>query len=160
MVRGSSRIRQLGREQLDRRLNDVRQAAPALKPPAGGWIAGIRTALGMTQADLAERLKVSQQAIGQLEQREADGTITLNALRRAAEALGGRVEYVVIPDQPVSQTLQERADRIARRMVTSVRHSMRLEDQETDSDVQERIREVAETLLASPNRLWSHPDGE
>jgi predicted DNA-binding mobile mystery protein A len=114
----------------------------------------------MTQADLAERMKVSRQAIGQLEQREADGTITLKALRQAAEALGGRVEYVVIPDQPVSQTLQQRAYRIARQMVTSVRHSMRLEDQETDSDVQERIREVAEALLASPNRLWSRPDGE
>lgn len=114
----------------------------------------------MTQANLAERMEVSRQAIGQLEQREADGTITLNALRQAAEALGGRVEYVVIPDQPVSQTLEERAFRIARQMVTSVRHSMRLEDQETDSDVQARIREVAETLLAFPNRLWLHPDGE
>ena len=160
MAKKAGRIRQLGREQLDRRLHDVRQVAPALKPPAKGWIAAIRTALGMTQADLAERMKVSRQAIGQLEQREVDGTITLNALRQAAEALGGRVEYVVIPDQPVSQTLQERANRIARQMVTSVRHSMRLEDQETDSDVQERIREVAEGLLASPNRLWLHPDGE
>jgi predicted DNA-binding mobile mystery protein A len=160
MVKKSSRIRQLGREQLDRRLHEARQLAPVLKPPAKGWIAAIRTALGMTQADLADRMKVSRQAIGQLEQREADGTITLNALRQAAEALGGRVEYVVIPDLPVSQTLQERAHRIARQMVTSVRHSMRLEDQETDSDVQERIREVAEALLASPNRLWLHPDGE
>lgn len=160
MIKKSSRIRQLGREQLDRRFRDLRELAPALRPPAKGWIAGIRTGLGMTQADLAQRLKVSRQAISQLEQREADGSITLKALREAAEALGGRVEYVVIPDQPVSQTLEERAYRIARQMVTSVRHSMRLEDQETDSNVEERIREIVEALLASPGQLWSHPDGE
>ncbi len=114
----------------------------------------------MTQADLAERMEVSPQAVSQLEQREASGSITLNALREAAEALGGRVAYVVIPDRPVSQTLEDRAYRIARQLVTSVRHSMRLEDQETDADVEERIREIAEELLASPGRLWSHPDGD
>lgn len=159
MSKQSSRIRQLGREQLDRRLHDIRQIAPALQTPAKGWIAAVRTALGMTQADLAGRMEVSRQAVSQLEQREADGSVTLNALREAAEALGGRVAYVVIPDRPVSQMLEERAYGIARQMVTSVRHSMRLEDQETDSDVEERIREIAEELLASPNRLWSHPDG-
>lgn len=158
--KSTGRIRQLGREQLERRLRDVRQIAPALRPPAKGWIAAIRATLGMTQADLAARMEVSQQAVSQLEQREADGSITLNALREAAEALGARVAYVVIPDRPVSQTLEERAYRIARQMVASVRHSMRLEDQETDSDVEERIREIVEELLASPNRLWSHPDGE
>jgi predicted DNA-binding mobile mystery protein A len=105
-------------------------------------------------------MKVSRQAVSQLEQREADGSITLNALREAAGALGARVAYAAIPDRPVSQTLEERAYTIARQRVTSVRHSMRLEDQETDSDVEERIREIVEALLASPNRLWSHPDGE
>jgi predicted DNA-binding mobile mystery protein A len=156
----SSRVRRLGREQLDRRLNEARQIAPALRPPPQGWIGAIRTALGMTQADLAERMEISRQAVSQLEHREADGSITLNALREAAEALGGRVVYIVIPDRPVSQTLEERAYRLARQMVTSVRHTMRLEDQETDSDVEERIREIAEELLVSPRRLWSHPDGE
>jgi predicted DNA-binding mobile mystery protein A len=160
MSRQSRRVRQLGREQLDRRLNDARQTAPALQPPPKGWIAAIRTALGMTQADLADRLEVSPQAVSQLEHREADGSITLNALQEAAEALGGRVAYIVIPDRPVSQTLEERAYKIARQMVTSVRHTMRLEDQETDSDVEERIREIAEELLVSPRRLWSHPDGQ
>lgn len=159
MARQSRRIRQLGREQLDRRLNQARQLVPALQVPPKGWIAAIRTALGMTQADLAERMEVSRQAVSQLEHREADGSITLNALQEAAEALGGRVAYIVIPDRPVSQTLEERAYKIARQMVISVRHTMRLEDQETDSDVEERIREIAEELLVSPKRLWSHPDG-
>jgi predicted DNA-binding mobile mystery protein A len=111
----------------------------------------------MTQADLAKRMDVSRQAVSQLEHREADGSITLNALQEAAEALGGRVVYIVIPDRPMSQTLEERASRIARQIVTSVRHTMRLEDQETDSDVEERIREITEELLASPRRLWSYP---
>jgi predicted DNA-binding mobile mystery protein A len=157
MTKQSRRVRQLGREQLDKRLSEVRRIAQALQPPPKGWIAAIRTALGMTQADLAKRMDVSRQAVSQLEHREADGSITLNALQEAAEALGGRVVYIVIPDRPMSQTLEERASRIARQIVTSVRHTMRLEDQETDSDVEERIREITEELLASPRRLWSYP---
>jgi predicted DNA-binding mobile mystery protein A len=160
MNRRSGRVRQLSREQLDKRLDEARQIAPVMQTPPKGWIAAIRTALGMTQAALAERMEVSRQAVSQLEHREADGSITLNALQEAAEALGGRVVYIVIPDRPVSKTLEERAYRIARQMVTSVRHTMRLEDQETDSDVEERIREIAEELLVSPRALWSHPDGE
>lgn len=114
----------------------------------------------MTQADLAKRLGVTRQAVTQLERREAEGSITLNALREAAEALGGRVAYVVVPEHRLSETLEERAYEIARHRVTTVRHTMRLEDQETDSDVEERIREIAEDLLRSPERLWSHPDGQ
>jgi len=112
----------------------------------------------MTQQDLAKRMGVSRQAVSQLEQRELDGSITLNTLRQVAEALGGQVAYVLVPDKPISKTLEERAYRIARQMVRSVRHSMRLEDQETGSDAEERVQEIVRELLASPDRLWSHPD--
>ncbi len=155
---GKRRIRQLSRNQLDRRFDEIRRAADDLRPPVKGWVAAIRTSLGMSQADLADRLGLSKQAIAQLEQRELDGSVTLRSLRRVAEALGARVEYVLIPDRPASAVLEERAHRIARQMVTSVQHSMRLEDQTTDSDVEQRVKEIMQDLLASPDRLWSLPD--
>lgn len=152
-------MKELGRRQLDKRLEQVRQVLPALRSPQEGWVAILRTAFGMTQSDLASRMSVTRQAIGQLERREADGTVTLSALRDAARALGGELVYAIVPEKPISETLHERANRLARRMTASVHHTMRLEDQETDADLDARTRELAKELLSNPRRLWSIPDG-
>ena len=130
-----------------------------LERPRGGWIANLRRALGMPQAYLADRMKVSRQAISQLEKREVDGSITLKAMEQAAHALGGRLVYAVLPERPLQATLEDRAFRIAARMTGSVRHTMKLEDQEPASDLDQRTREVAKELLDSPARLWSMPYG-
>lgn len=114
----------------------------------------------MSQAALADRMGVSQQMISQLEQRESSGNVTLNALQEAAEALGGQLVYAIVPARPLQKTLEDRALRIARQMTGSVHHTMRLEDQETGSDPDERTRELARELMASPGRLWSALDGE
>lgn len=155
-----SPIGRLARRQLDSRLQALRDQARLWQRPGDGWIATLRRALGMTQAHLANRMSVSRQAISQLEQRESDGSVTLKALEQAAEALGGRLVYAIVPDRPLEDTLEERALDVASRMTGSVRHTMRLEDQEPTSDIERRTRDIARELLASPTRLWSLPDGE
>lgn len=102
---------------------------------------------------------MSRQAVGDLEARERDGGVTLKALEQAAEALGGRLVYAIVPERSISQTLERRAVEVAGRMMGSVRHSMKLEDQEPLSSLDEPTRELARDLLASPGRLWSEPDG-
>lgn len=160
MSRTPSTVKDVGRRQIDRRLERIRPILPALRPPSRGWIATLRNAFGMTQADLAARMEVSQQAIGQLEERETDGSTTVKALREAARALGGELVYAIVPERPISETLEKRADRLARQMTASLRQTMRLEDQETDVDLEERTREIVRELLASPGRLWSVPDDD
>lgn len=155
----TSRVRDLARAQLDRRLDQIRSAIPALRCPQGGWINGLRTALGMTQADLAHRIGISRQAVSQMEQRESDGSVTLRALEKAAQALDSQLVYAIVPVRPIGQMLEERVLRRARQMMDSVRHTMRLEDQEPDSDLEERTMELAKELLAAPTRLWSESDG-
>ncbi len=152
-------IQLLARRQLDRRLDAIRKASQLLDQPRGGWIVALRRALGMTQAHLADRMAVSRQAISQLEKREADGSVTLKALEQAAVALGGRLVYAVVPDRPLTDTLEEQALKVAARMTGSVRHTMRLEDQEPSSDLDQRTRDLAQELLASPAGLWSMPNG-
>lgn len=152
-------VQQLARRQLDQRLEAIRMSGGLLERPRGGWLATLRRALGMPQAFLAKRLKVSRQAVSQLEKREVDGSITLKAMEQAAQALGGRLVYAVVPDSPLQSTLEDRALQIAARMTGSVRHTMKLEDQEPMTDLDQRTREVAEELLGSPARLWSMPDG-
>jgi len=150
----------LARKQLDRRLEKVREAAPLLRAPRNGWINTIRSAFGMSQDMLAKRMGVSRQAISQLERREADGSVTLKALEQAARRLGGELVYAIVPARSITETLEARALHIASGMTGAVRHSMRLEDQEPPSDLQERTAELARELLASPGRLWSAADEE
>lgn len=149
------RIRELARQQLDRRLEAVRDVAPYLRAPKGGWVNAIRTAHAMSQGDLARRMDVSQQAVSQLEGREAIGSATLNALDEAAHALDCEFVYALVPRRPIQDTLEARALRLAQQMLGSVRHSMRLEDQAPQSGLKERTTVLAKELLASPDRLWA-----
>jgi predicted DNA-binding mobile mystery protein A len=114
----------------------------------------LRTGLAMSQEDLARRMGISRQAVSQLEQREVGGAVTLNALREAAQAMDSEVVYALVPRRGIGATLEARALRLASRMTGSVRHTMRLEDQEPESDLDERTRALAEELLASPGQLW------
>jgi len=160
MKTSDRRIRELARQQLDRRLEKIRRMIPNLRRPQGGWVGALRTAYAMSQADLARRMGISRQAVSQLEQRESDGSATLKALEQAAHALGGELVYAIVPRHSISETLEGRALRLASQMTGSVRHTMRLEDQAPDSDLDERTRALAKELLASPRQLWSSPHDE
>jgi hypothetical protein len=80
----------------------------------------------------------------------------LNTLQRAAEGLGCRLVYVLVPDRPIADIVHERADLIATRQLSAVAQSMRLEDQEVKSkDVAKELhRKQVEQLLRRPARLW------
>lgn len=151
------RVRDVARRQLDQRLDQIRGATRVLETPAGGWIAALRTAYGMSQKDLARRMGVSQQAVSQLERREADGSATLHALEQAAAVLGGRLVYGIVTARPIETLIEERALQLATQMTTSVRHTMRLEDQDPSADLDDRTRALAQELKASPEKLWSGP---
>lgn len=150
----------LDRKQLDTRFGALRPALSMLQPPRGGWIRALRTALGMRQQDLGERLGISSQAVGDLERREANEQVTLARLRAAAHELGAELYYVVVPARPVGVVLSERADAMAHFLVSQVHHSMRMEDQATaDEEREARVAEVKARLLEAPSLLWALPDG-
>jgi len=140
---------------LDKRFAALRPLAKSPRPPKG-WLRAVRDALGMTMAQFARRLGVSQPRIVQLEQSEASGSVTLNTLQRAAEALGCRLVYALVPERPLAETVRERAELIAGRQAGAVEHTMRLEDQAvTSKQVSKKLhRQRIEELLRRPARLW------
>lgn len=140
---------------LDKRFAALRPLAESARPPKG-WLRAIRDALGMTTTQFAQRLGVSQPRIVELEKSEVSGSVTLNTLQRAAEVLGCRLVYVLVPERPLADTVRERAAIVAGRQVGSVEQTMRLEDQAVTSKQvgNELRRRRSEELMRHPARLW------
>jgi len=140
---------------LDRKLLGLRPLVKTARPPKG-WLRAIRNALGMTTAQLARRMGVTQPRIIELEQSEVSGSVTLHSLQRAAEALGCRVVYAIVPDRPLADAVRMRAERVADKQLASVRHTMSLEDQAVKGKRagKELRRQFMDELLRRPARLW------
>jgi predicted DNA-binding mobile mystery protein A len=147
-------LRSLALQQLDKALASWR-SLPRSRP-SGGWLRAIRQALGMTTRQLAKSVGVTQAAVVDAERSEAKGDITLTTLQRYAAALGCELTYVLVPRRPLSEMVEERADRIARDQVSRVSHSMALEDQRTgDEHLEREIAELRRRLLEGKrSRLW------
>lgn len=143
-------------EQLDRRFGELKPFVKAAARPARGWVRAIREALGMTTAQLAKRLGVHQPRVIELERGEASGNITVQSLERAAEALGCRLVYVLVPEKPLIDTIRERASKMADQELAAVDQTMQLEAQGVADrrQQQETRRLLIERLLRRPARLW------
>lgn len=123
--------------------------------PRSGWIRAIRDALGMSTSELARRMGVSKARIGQIEQGERERTITLATLERAADALGCRVEYVLVPREPLDDLVWAQARAKARAEIGAVDHTMELEDQRPYGiSTEARIDEAARDHV-DKRGLWS-----
>jgi predicted DNA-binding mobile mystery protein A len=143
-------------EQIDKKINQLRPLEQ-VAVPGKGWINAVRTALGMSMRQLAARLNVTPQSIKGIEEREESGSITLNNLRVAANALGMKLVYAIVPkDESVEQMIEKRSLELAREIVLRTSHSMKLEDQEISGEqIEKSIRErAAEFREEMPRHLW------
>ena len=142
-------------EQLARRFEELAPLA-RVSPPSRGWIRAVRETLGMTTRQLAERLGMKQPSLVELESSEAAGNITVKSLQRAAEAMGCRLVYALVPTKPLAQTLEERASKLAKQKLAAVEQTMRLERQEVHGAAaqKEAERRLIAELLRRPARLW------
>jgi transcriptional regulator with XRE-family HTH domain len=66
-------------------------------------ITSTRRAAGITVKELARRLTVSPSAVSQLERSEIEGTIKLNSLREALEAMGATLRITAGPSGKMSR---------------------------------------------------------
>jgi predicted DNA-binding mobile mystery protein A len=69
----------------------------------------------MTTAQLAKRLGVSQPRAIAIQKAEISGSITLDSLERAAQALDCRLVYTLVPKKPLEKLVEERAGALARK---------------------------------------------
>ena len=138
--------RALARRQLDKRLAELRELAAFSRPPRG-WVKAIREALGMTTAQLARRLGVSQPRVTAMEKGEIQGSLTLESLEKAAHAMDCRLVYALVPREPLADAVRKQAVRKARNKLASTSHSMVLEAQAVDQEFEaEQIERLAYRL--------------
>lgn len=146
--------RKIARTRLDERL-EVLRPADRFKVPPKGWVRALRDALGMTGAQLGARMGIRPQTVETIEKSEAAGTIQLNTLRRAAEALDCTLVYALVPNTSLEAMVNARARKIAMRELQRVAHTMRLEAQGTDdAHLETRIQAYIRDRL-SERDLWN-----
>ena len=132
------------------------------RPPPGGWLRVVRRAIGMSAAQLAHRLNISRQSLAALERREQDGTVTLQALSKAAASLDCDLVYALVPRSGLRTTVENRAKLQAAREIQNAAHTMRLEAQGVSQEETERLMQerALQLLSASPRKLWNEQTSE
>lgn len=143
-------------EQLDRKLQPF-AAASKVTPPPTGWVKAIRLSLGLSLQQLGDKLGITKQSVGELERREQEGSITLNSMKEAANALDMELVYAVVPkDGSLDALIERKAREMAVRIVSRTSKQMQLEDQENaPSRIQKAIEERTAILKSEmPKAIW------
>lgn len=139
------------------RLVDNAASHSGLRTPPEGWIRTVRKALGMSGARLAKRMGVTRARVAQAEQAELSGGATLRSMRAAAEAVGCRFVYAIVPDMPVDAVIAAQAHKKARALVATASTHMALESQSLpDAAIAGDIERIASDLAREiPPDFWS-----
>lgn len=143
-------------DQLDKKINRFKNLADEVTPPKG-WIFSIRKALNMSLRQLGERMSITTQSVWEIENREKNGSVTLNVLRQVGQALNMKLVYGFIPEQlSLKKMIEERAIILAKEIVERTSVSMELEDQKTSANrLEQAIEDKAQELQAKiPRYLW------
>ncbi len=125
--------------------------------PATGWVNAIRTAIGMSMQQLANKLSISKQAVADIEKREREGAITIKALREVANAMDMDLVYAFVPkDGSLEALVERRAKAIATNIVMRTANTMQLEDQANSKKrLEAAIKERTEAIKKEmPKFLW------
>lgn len=144
---------------LKQRRSRINQAALYLKnvsQPQYGWISEVRAALGMSGVQLAARMGVGRSRVSRLEKAEAEGFITIRTLNEAAEAMGCKLVYAIVPEDSIESIIERQAMSRAKDIVKTASTHMVLEDQALSaSQIDERIKGLARDLIEKPSKeLW------
>jgi len=122
--------------------------------PRTGWVREIRTALGLSQSQLAKRAGVSRATVQQMERAEAQRRITLASLDKLAAAMDCQVAIAILPrggslDDVRRRQAALKADAILHERTKDNKHPPK------PADLERRKQQMVTRLLrGSRRRLW------
>lgn len=150
-----TKFQKLSLNQLDEKLTHFKPLL-SCPPPKGGWLKAVRSALGMTTTQLAERIEIKQPSLIELEQSEVSGSVSLKTLRRAAEAMDCALVYALVPRSSLEAVLDQKAQTVAEKLLSSVNQTMALEKQSLNSKkIKQQLEDLKTELKLKPSKtLW------
>lgn len=122
--------------------------------PRAGWVREIRTALGLSQSQLAKRAGVSRATVQQMERSEAQRRITLASLDKLAAAMDCQVAVAILPK---GGTLDDVRRRQATIKAEAILHERTRDNKHPPkaADLERRKQQLVTRLLrGSRRRLW------
>jgi predicted DNA-binding mobile mystery protein A len=139
------------------RFADSAASHAGLQTPPEGWLRTVRKALGMSGAQLAKRMGVTRARIAQAEQAELSGGATLKSMQAAAEAMGCRFVYAVVPEKRIEGLIAAQARKKALALVGAASTHMALEAQTLPEGkiAEEAGRLSLELAREMPPDFWS-----
>ncbi|MBW6459839.1 MAG: mobile mystery protein A [Bacteroidales bacterium] len=143
-------------EQADRKLQPFRNLE-TIVIPSKGWINTVRAAMKMSLRQLGNRLNISPQSVKEIENREANGSLTIKSLKEAGLALNLKLVYGFIPMHgSIEEMIGNRAYELASEIVARTSQSMKLEDQENKEERLKKAIEMkaSEIIDKMPKYLW------
>jgi predicted DNA-binding mobile mystery protein A len=141
--------------QLDKKLEMFISLGDA--KPRGGWIRLIRKTLKISLRQVSDKMEMTPQGVRDIENREDEGTITLNTLQAAANALDMKLVYGLIPnDGSLEKLIERKAHELAVKIINRTSTTMKLEGQENSSErINQAIKEMTGELKREmPKNLW------
>ena len=120
----------------------------------GRFVMAMRKNLGMTIKELSERLKISPATVQQMEKRESKGNITIESMKKLAEAMNCEFHYVLIPKTDPNEFILNEAKKKAKLLLNDTQLHMELEDQKAPEDIVDRVEHLAHELIKK-GKVWS-----
>ena len=150
-------VKDTARKQYVQIIDRTAKQLESLKKPTEGWLSVLRKALDMSGAEVAARASVSRNAVYQAERNERDGAITINQMRKLAEAMGAHFVYAIVPDNGgVESIIRAQARCKAEARIKRASAHMALEKQSlTSAQIAQRIEDLADELIRDrPPDFW------
>ena len=142
--------------QLERKLKPY-YGIEKIAAPEHGWINSIRLTLNMTLEQLGKKLGVTRQGAKRIETSESSGTISLRSMKEIAEVLDMQFVYGFVPKGgSVENLINEKAEALARKIVSRTNHNMVMEAQgNSDEQLKKAVTDLADDLKREMSRsLW------
>lgn len=151
-------VKSIVQQQYRSMVNNTAASLTQIKIPPEGWLRTVRSALGMSGAEVAKKVGVTRARVTKAEHAELDGGITLKSMQAIAEAMGCRFVYAVIPPSGhIEDVITAQARKKAMAIVTTTSTHMALENQILPDDkiAQEVERLTREIAQERPSDFWS-----
>jgi predicted DNA-binding mobile mystery protein A len=134
--------------------NSIKEHLPIPIARLGQFLKNIRETVGMTQKQMAKKLKVNQSVISRIE--DNIQSCTLKTISKVVNALECEFMGLIISKVPLDEIIRKRAEQAAKKILDRTFGNMAMEKQMPSADAYKyQFRRYVENFVSNPGpELW------